>query len=66
MSKPSAPAGATVPIDPLARELGERFRAAGYQLYLVGGAVRDAIRTEAHTDLDLATDAVPQEPTSLN
>ena len=29
-------------VDPLARELGERFESAGFQLYLVGGTVRDA------------------------
>lgn len=62
MSEPTAPKSSTVvDVDPLARELGERFRDAGYQLYLVGGAVRDSMRGEAHKDLDLATDAVPQE-----
>ncbi|MEX0833489.1 MAG: CCA tRNA nucleotidyltransferase [Actinomycetota bacterium] len=62
MSEPTAPKSSTVvDVDPLARELGERFRDAGYQLYLVGGAVRDSMRGAAHKDLDLATDALPQE-----
>ena len=53
-------------VDPVAQELGERFREAGHQLYLVGGAVRDAILGRApHTDLDLATSAPPQETIRL-
>jgi len=56
-------AGAAVEVDPLARELGERFRAAGHELYLVGGAVRDLFLGRAGQDqeLDFATDATPQE-----
>ncbi len=43
--------------------LAERFGAAGYALYLVGGSVRDAILGEGATtpDLDLTTDAGPDE-----
>lgn len=48
-------------VHPLARELGERFRAAGHELYLVGGSVRDALLHRDHLDLDFATDAHPQE-----
>ncbi|HXF73572.1 MAG TPA: CCA tRNA nucleotidyltransferase [Actinomycetota bacterium] len=56
-------AGAAIEVDPLARELGERFRAAGHELYLVGGAVRDLFlgRTREDQELDLATDATPHE-----
>ncbi len=56
-------AGAAVEVDPLARELGERFRAAGHELYLVGGAVRDLFlgRARADQELDFATDATPHE-----
>jgi poly(A) polymerase len=58
--------GAVVEVDPVAQELGKRFRDAGHQLYLVGGAVRDAIlRRATHTDLDLATSAPPQETIRL-
>ena len=44
-------------------ELAERFAAAGHGLYLVGGVVRDAIvdRLGPDQDLDLTTDAVPDE-----
>jgi poly(A) polymerase len=43
--------------------LAERFAAAGHQLYLVGGAVRDLLLDEHRADLDfdLATDARPPE-----
>ena len=41
--------------------LGEVFAAAGRELYLVGGSVRDAILGRAHPDLDFATDARPDE-----
>src|SRR2546423_13640218 len=30
----------TLEVEPVLRELGERFRAAGHELYVVGGAVR--------------------------
>src|ERR1700737_4582673 len=39
----AGPRGAFLEVDPLAVELGERFRAAGFHLYLVGGAVRDLL-----------------------
>jgi putative nucleotidyltransferase with HDIG domain len=41
------------------------FRAAGFQCYLVGGAVRDTLMGRAHTDYDIATDALPDQVTSL-
>jgi poly(A) polymerase len=64
MSPTDAPgrAGALVEVDPIAVELGERFRAAGYELYLVGGAVRDVILHRPPGDnLDFATDARPDD-----
>ena len=53
----------TLEIDPLAKELGDRFQAAGHELYLVGGAVRDLVtgRLEPGVDSDFATDASPAE-----
>lgn len=42
-------------------ELAERFVAAGHELYLVGGSVRDALLSRPHTDLDFTTAARPDE-----
>ena len=59
---PVAPSGAITDLPDAAIELGERFRGAGFQLYLVGGWVRDHfLDRTGGTELDLATDAVPQE-----
>jgi len=44
----------------LLAELGGRFDAAGHQLYLVGGSVRDALMGRLGTDLDFTTDARPE------
>jgi poly(A) polymerase len=41
--------------------LAERFAAAGHELALVGGPVRDAFLGRAVTDLDFTTDATPDE-----
>jgi poly(A) polymerase len=60
----AGPAAALIDVPPLTIELGERFRAAGFQLYLVGGWVRDMLlqRPEEHRfDFDFATDAKPEE-----
>ncbi len=41
-------------------ELGARFAAAGEELALVGGPVRDAMLSRLHTDLDFTTSARPE------
>ena len=41
--------------------LGERFAAAGFSLYLVGGSLRDALLGRPADDLDFATEARPQD-----
>ena len=43
--------------------LAERFAAAGHNLYLVGGVVRDSVvnRLRDHDDLDFTTDARPEQ-----
>jgi poly(A) polymerase len=51
-------------------ELGERFARAGYQILLVGGSVRDAfvggaLDAASAGDLDLATDARPEQIEAL-
>ena len=45
---------------PLLSEVGALFDAAGHQLYLVGGTVRDAVLGRSTTDLDFTTDARPE------
>ncbi|MDP8993301.1 MAG: CCA tRNA nucleotidyltransferase [Actinomycetota bacterium] len=49
------------------RWLVERFESAGHRLYLVGGVVRDAVlgRLDPSADLDLTTDARPDEVARL-
>ncbi|MFN8167925.1 MAG: CCA tRNA nucleotidyltransferase [Candidatus Nanopelagicales bacterium] len=44
-----------------ALELGERFVAAGHEVALVGGPVRDALLGRVTDDLDLTTDARPEQ-----
>ncbi len=46
---------------PVAGELGRRFAAAGHELYLVGGTVRDALLGRRQSDLDFATSALPDQ-----
>jgi poly(A) polymerase len=46
---------------PAAAELGELFARAGHELALVGGPVRDVFLGRHPGDLDLTTDAVPDE-----
>jgi poly(A) polymerase len=46
--------------EPLLR-VGEAFREAGHELYLVGGYVRDRLLGGAHPDIDATTDARPKE-----
>jgi poly(A) polymerase len=48
-------------IAPVIDELGDRFTAAGHELALVGGPVRDAMLGRRHNDLDLTTSARPDE-----
>ncbi len=43
------------------RALGDSFREAGHELYLVGGYVRDALAASVGLDADATTDAVPGE-----
>ena len=48
-----------------ALELGEAFAAAGHELALVGGPVRDAFLGRSSQDLDFATSATPDEAEAL-
>ena len=54
------------PLVAATKSLSERFEAAGFRLYLVGGSVRDALINAAAdpagpSDLDLTTDARPDD-----
>ncbi len=63
----AAQLGRLVDVYPEARELGERFAAAGHELHLVGGTVRDTllaggdVRELSTIDLDFATSARPED-----
>jgi tRNA nucleotidyltransferase/poly(A) polymerase len=48
-----------VPSDIL--EIQKVFKKNGYKLYIVGGAVRDALLHKTPKDFDLATDAIPDK-----
>jgi poly(A) polymerase len=52
-------------ISPVAVELGRRFTAAGEELALVGGTVRDALLGRLGEDLDFATSARPDRTAAL-
>ncbi len=57
--------GELLRVAPVAVELGERFRAAGHVLHLVGGSVRDALLGRLGEDLDFTTDAHPDAVQAL-
>ncbi|MFI0738045.1 CCA tRNA nucleotidyltransferase [Streptomyces sp. NPDC021100] len=48
-------------VSPVADDLAQRFRAAGFTLALVGGSVRDALLGRLGNDLDFTTDARPDD-----
>ncbi|MCX6418264.1 MAG: CCA tRNA nucleotidyltransferase [Actinobacteria bacterium] len=54
-----------VAANPVIGELGERFTAAGFELSLVGGSVRDALLGRLGHDLDFTTNARPDDITKL-
>ncbi|MFG1607088.1 CCA tRNA nucleotidyltransferase [Actinoplanes sp. NPDC049265] len=48
-------------VSPVSDELGRRFAAAGHELHLVGGSVRDALLGRLGDDLDFCTGARPEQ-----
>ncbi|MEO5665549.1 MAG: CCA tRNA nucleotidyltransferase, partial [Nocardioides sp.] len=52
-------------IGPVIDELGQRFAAAGEELALVGGPVRDAMLGRLQNDLDFTTSARPEKTEKL-
>lgn len=67
----AAQLGRLVDVFPEARELGRLFDAAGHELFLVGGTVRDALlsggdpEVTSVVDLDFATSARPEDTAAL-
>ncbi|MCL2759226.1 MAG: HD domain-containing protein, partial [Treponema sp.] len=55
----------TKAVDPILKEIASIFNNDGKELYLVGGAVRDMLRGKKIHDWDLATDALPEEVSSI-
>ncbi|MHA7191432.1 CCA tRNA nucleotidyltransferase [Arthrobacter sp. MDT2-16] len=51
----------TAPLPPVVLEVGELFGAAGHELSLVGGPVRDLFLGRVSPDLDFTTDADPDQ-----
>lgn len=45
--------------------LAKIFNNAGYSLYLVGGTLRDRYLKRQNYDIDVATDAMPEEVVKL-
>jgi poly(A) polymerase len=62
---------ALVDLSPVLAELGQRFTAAGFEVHLVGGSVRDALlaagagAAQVPGDLDVTTDARPEQVLEL-
>lgn len=50
-----------LPLSPQAAEAIRRLREAGYEAWIVGGCVRDALLGHAPTDYDLTTAALPEQ-----
>ena len=50
-----------IPIPQDIQQIQDVFKKNGYKLYVVGGAVRDALLGRTPKDYDLATDAVPDK-----
>lgn len=50
-----------IPIPQDIQQIHDVFKKNGYKLYVVGGAVRDALLGKTPKDYDLATDAVPDK-----
>ena len=50
---------------PIIKNLAVLFSQAGFELYLVGGSVRDSLLGRLHDDFDFATSATPEETLSV-
>ena len=48
-------------LSPLALQVADELRDAGYEAYIVGGCVRDALMGKKPKDFDVATNATPEQ-----
>ncbi|MDY0287976.1 MAG: HDIG domain-containing protein [Sphaerochaeta sp.] len=55
----------TFPVSPSIRRFSARFKAGGFSLYIVGGAIRDHLLGLESEDFDFTTDAEPAEVKAL-
>ena len=55
----------TLPIDPKVEEIYETFKKNGFQCFVIGGFVRDQLLKSDDSDIDLTTDATPNQVISL-
>ena len=54
-----------LPVPNEVKMIHELFTKSGHELYIVGGAVRDALMGKSPKDWDLATDALPDKVTAM-
>jgi len=64
-ARATAAAAQLLRLVPVADDLAARFAAAGHELALVGGSVRDGLLGRLGEDLDFTTDARPQQVLKL-
>ena len=55
----------TVSVPPVLKKMNAFFERAGFEAYLVGGAVRDMLRGKSASDWDVATNARPEQVQAL-
>ncbi|MGE4583394.1 MAG: CCA tRNA nucleotidyltransferase [Sphaerochaeta sp.] len=55
----------TFPIPPVIKRFAKQFKASGFSLYIVGGAVRDHLLGLENEDYDFTTDALPEQVIGL-
>jgi len=55
----------SVSVPPVLKKMNRIFSDAGYEAWLVGGAVRDIVRGKKASDWDIATDAQPEQVCTL-
>lgn len=62
---PSAVALQALADEPVVARIVDRYQAAGHPVYVVGGAVRDALAGKAPNDIDLTSPATPEQTSEL-